>query len=355
VSTTVPAAKRFSPVPRRQFQTVLIFLVSIMGTGAILLSGATCRAAESVSPAPAGTAAQAEKVQSDLSSIVQKTANRIDGFFGDSRHTTWEQNRTSARLRLNLDAIEGQSMDPGVQFKLNLVLPALDNRLRIVMNPDDDGNAGSGGNDSRDEAELALRFMGRQFRNLQSSYDLGLRIKDSDLSLFLRWNTQLDYDLGHSWNSRFTNQLYWYTDTHFRDDFRVYLERRLSKKFFFRSRTRVQYGQEYGAELFPEQRFTLFQTINLKHALAYEAIAGVVPFDETVFDEDNIYVPDEKYTQYLLRLRYRTNMLYPWLFFELWPTVTWPEEHDYETTYAVRFRVELHFGYQEPYKMQLDE
>jgi hypothetical protein len=355
VSIALKAAKRFSPVPRRQSQTILFFLVSVMVTGAILLGGTTSHAAESASTKETGTAAQADKIQDDLSSVVQKTANTIDGFFGSNRHTRWEDNRTSIRLRFNFDFVEGQSVDPNAQVKLNLVLPALDNRVRLVMNPDDDDESGNRGDDSRDESELALRFMGRQFGNLQSSYDLGLRIKDSDLALFLRWNTQLGHDLGHSWHNRFTNQLYWYTDTHFRDDFRVYFERRLSERFFFRSRTRIQYGQEYGAELFPEQRFTLFQTINPKHALAYEALVGVVPFDETIFKEDNIDVLDEKYTHYELRLRYRTNMMFPWLFFEFWPIVSWPEEHDYETTYAARFRVEFHFGYLQKYKMQLDE
>jgi hypothetical protein len=345
---TVQPAKWF-------FQAIRFLLVSVIMTGAILSSGTASRAAESASPEETGTAAKADKVQGDLSSIVQKTANAIDGFFGSDRHTNWEENRTSLRLRVNFDFIEGQSMDLNAQVKLNLVLPALDDRVRLVLNPDDDDDGGNRGEDSRDESELALRFMGRQFGRLQSSYDFGLRIKDSNLSAFVRWNTQLGYDLGQSWHNRFTNQLYWYTDTHFRDDFRVYFERKLSEKFFFRSRTRVEYFQEYGAELFPEQRFTLFQTINPKHALAYEAIAGVTPFDETWFKEDNISVLDEKYTQYQLRLRYRTNMLFPWLFMELWPIVAWPEERDYETTYAVRCRVEFHFGYLQKYKMQLDE
>jgi len=349
------AAKQFSPIRRGQFQAILFFLVVFVGAGTVLSSGTTCRAADTTSPAPSGTAAQADKIQDDLSSVVQKTANTIDGFFGSSRHTNWEENRTSLRLRFNFDFIEGQSVDPNAQVKLNLVLPALDNRVRLVMNPDDDDEGGNRGDDSRDESELALRFMGRQFGNLESSYDLGLRIKDKDLALFLRWNTQLGHDLGQSWHNRFTNQLYWYTDTHFRDDFRVYFERRLSERFFFRSRTRVEYFQEYGAELFPEQRFTLFQTINPKHALAYEALVGVVPFDETNFKEDNISVLDEKYTHYTLRLRYRTNVMFPWLFFELWPIVSWPEERDYETTYAFRFRVEFHFGYLQSYKMELDE
>jgi hypothetical protein len=326
-----------------------------MVAGITFLSGAACRAAEDGSSADTGTAVKAEKLQGGLSSMVQKTANRIDGFFGSNRYTTWEQNRTSIRLRFNFDFIEGQSMDLGVQFKLNLVLPALNDKVRLVVNPDDDDNAGSGGNDSRDDSEVALRYIGRQLGRLNSSYDLGLRLDDSELALFLRWNAQLEFDLGRSWSHRYTNQLYWYTDTGFRNDFRIYFEKALSKKFLLRSRTMVQYWEEYGSELYPEQRFTLFQTINLKHALAYEVVAGIVPFDETAFDEDNIYLPDEQYTQYQVRLRYRTNWMFPWLFFEVWPIVIWPEEHDYETTYAVRFRVELNFGYQEPYKMQLGE
>ena len=353
MSTSIRTAKRFFPEPWRHFR--LVVLASIMVAGPTLLGAAACLAAEDTPSAPTGTAAQAKEIQEGVSSLVQKTANRIDGFFGSNRHTTWEQNRTSIRLRLNFDFIEGQSMDLGAQLKLNLVLPALNNKVRLVMNPDDDDSAGGGGNDSRDDSELALRFVGRELGKLNSSYDLGLRIKDSELAGFLRWNAQLTFDLGRSWTNRYTNQIYWYTDTGFRNDFRVYFERGLSKKFLLRSRTRVQYGEQYGAEFFPEQQFTLYQTINPKHAIAYEVIAGIWPFDETSFDEDNIYVLDDQYTQYQVRLRYRTNWMFPWLFFEVWPIVSWPEEHDYETTYAVRFRLELNFGYQEPYKMQLDE
>jgi hypothetical protein len=326
-----------------------------VGAGTILLGAFTCLAAEGISSSLTGTATQADKLQGDLSSIVQKTANRIDGFFGSNRHSTWEQNRTSVRLRFDFDYIEGQGMNLGLDLNLNLVLPAFNDKLRLVMNPDDDDSVGSGGVDSREESELALRFVGRELGKLDSSYDLGLRIKDSELAAFLRWNAQLNFDLRRQWNNRYTNQLYWYTDTGFRNDFRVYFEKMLSEKFLIRSRTRVQYREEYGAELFPEQRFTLYQYFSPKHALAYEALAAIVPYDETAFDEDNIYVPDDQYTQYQVRLRYRANVLFPWLFFELWPIVTWPEEHDYETTYAVRFRAELHFGHPGQYRMELDE
>jgi hypothetical protein len=355
VIPSVQSPKRFSALPRRQCRGILLSLLSVMGAGAILLSGVTCRAAEEISPAPTGTAAQAEDIQQGLSSMVQKTANRIDGFFGGDGQSTWDENRTSVRIRIDFDFIEGQSISPGAQIKLNLILPSLNDKVRLVMNPDDDDNTGSSGNSLGDDSELALRYVGRELGKLNSSYDLGLRIKDSELAVFLRWNAKLEFDLGRSWNNRYSNQLYWYTDTGFRNDFRVYFEKALSRKFLFRSRTRVQYYEEYGTELYPEQRFTLYQSINLKHALAYEVLAEVVPYDETAFDEDNIYELDEQYTHYQARLRYRTNWMFPWLFFEVWPIVAWPEEHDYETTYAVRVRMELHFGYREPYRMRLDE
>ena len=94
---------------RRCLRKNLLLLVSVMAAGMMLVgAAATCLAAEDTPSSYTGTAAQAEKVQVGISSLVQKTANRIDGFFGSNRHTTWEENRTSVRLRFDFDFIEGQ-------------------------------------------------------------------------------------------------------------------------------------------------------------------------------------------------------------------------------------------------------
>jgi hypothetical protein len=283
-------------------------------------------------------------------------ANNLDGFFGNDRYDTWENNKTSIRLRLNFDWIEGQDIDINPQIKFNIFLPSISNRISLVANPESDEASESGGGGVDDQSEVALRFSGGNIGKIENAWDLGLRTKDGDLAAFLRLNSQRNIGLGESrWNSRITNQLYWYTDTGFRDDFRFYLERPINTTLFFRSRTRAQYFEEHGSNIWPEQRLTLFQYFGRKSILAYEGIAEIIPEDETPFNDDNIDVIDKKYTNYLLRLRYRTNWLHPWLFVEFWPTIMWPEEKDYKTTYAARVRLEIHFGYTRPDKVTIDE
>ena len=139
--------------------------------------------------------------------------------------------------------------------------------------------------------------------------------------------------------------MYWYTDSHWRNDFRWYFERRFGSKFFFRSRTRFDYQEDKDSQTYPEQRFTLFQQINDRTALAYEAIAG------QIFDEDSPFFPNDflqpcspKCNHIQLRLRWRQNVKFPWLFYEVWPIAGFTEERDYEFTPAIRLRLEVVLG-----------
>jgi len=331
---------------------LIFFLVCALAPAAFLFHAAPVPAAEGSSSADSSLV----RAQAGISKSVQKMADNIDGFFGSDRFHTWETNKTSIRLRLNFDFLQGQDVDLNPQIKFNIFLPGLSHRISLVANPESEGGSDSGGDGADDQSEVALRFTGGNLGKIQNAWDLGLRIKDSDLAVFLRLNSQRNFSMGQSrWDSRITNQIYWYTDTGFRDDFRFYLERSIKKNLFFRSRTRAQYFEEQGSDIFPEQRLTLFQYFGGKSILAYEGIAEIIPDDDSAFDEDNIDVVDTKYTNYLLRLRYRTNWLHPWLFVEFWPTIIWPEEKDYKTTYAARLRLEIHFGYTPPEKISIEE
>ena len=337
-------------------QSILLVLLLVAGAVLSFPGVASCQAAEESSSTVSKKDSSVVKAQAGLSKTVQKMANNIDGFFGSDRYLTWENNQTSIRLRLNFDFIQGQDVNLGAEVKFNIFLPGISDRLSLVANPEDDEGAEGGGGDDADESELALRWVGGKLGKADTSYDLGLRIKDSELAAFLRWNLQRNFPLGNSsWNTRLTNRLYWYTDTHFRDDLRFYIEKPVTSSVFFRSRTRAQYFEEHGSNIFPEQRFTFYQRLGKAHVLAYEVLGEVYPADDSAFDDDNIDNPDSKYTTYQARLRYRTNWLHPWLFVEFWPIVVWPEEHDYETTFAARLRFEIHFGYTRPEPIKIDE
>jgi hypothetical protein len=79
----------------------------------------------------------------------------------------------------------------------------------------------------------------------------------------------------------------------------------------------LQYWEEQGSNIFPQQKFTLFQRLSRKSVLAYELVGEVIPDDDSPFDEGEIQSADDKYTRYFAQLRYRTNIWRPWLFVEL--------------------------------------
>jgi len=310
-----------------------------------LLLGVTSATSYGQQPASSANQSFVERVQGRLSQSVLKTADGIDKFFGANTQSAWDDNDSYVRLRLNLDQIQDHGTNFGAQLKIHLVLPGLEGRLRLVSNDDDGVDEQQTGQDSRDDSSLALRYVGIQGTQYAVSFDLGLRIKDSDLDPYVRANAYRGYGLGESWAGRTEGRVYYYDKTGGRVDVRQYFERRLSKNIFFRSRTRAEWLDEEGSNIFPEQRFTLFQRLDNKSVLAYEALASVIPASDSAFDPDELLVtPKDKYKQAMLRLRYRRNVKWPWFFVEVWPVVAWPEQRDYDTVLAARLRFEVLFG-----------
>ena len=285
------------------------------------------------------------QTQEQLTDLVLKSANAIDSFFGNERGV-WQQNKTRVTLRGNADWVDDAGWDPSAEVKLYLALPGLNDRLRLVLNDDDDDDT-AGSSSDEDESNLALRFVGSLTDRFGIAFDLGVSTRgDPTIQGFARANLFRSWNLFNTqWDARLANRLYWYTDSHWRNDFRWYFERRISDKFFFRSRTRFDYQEDKDSEVYPEQRFTLFQQINDRTALAYEALAREVFTEDSPFFPDDFLVPCQpKCTQYALRLRFRQNVKYPWLFYEIWPTAAWTEARDYEFTPAIRFRLEVVLG-----------
>jgi hypothetical protein len=311
----------------------LIFLFSLLSTS--VLTSAVGNAAEKQEGVVDDTHAK-------LSKTVQQIANGIDSFFVSDRHMTWEENRSAITLRLDTDFIEHHGVDVSPKIKLHLQLPGLKN-FSLVAN-EDENDGGESNPDADDESSFALRWTGINTDRYGLSFDLGLRVRDSNWEGFGRVNAEVEYPLGPTWMGRSTNRLYYYTDAGWRNDFRQYFERKISDDFLLRSRTRLQYFEEFEDRLYPEQKFTLYQRLGRKSVLAYELVGEVIPGDDSLFDDDEILEVDEEYTRYLAQLRYRTNIWKPWLFIELWPGVAFPEERDYDTTLFARVRVDITFG-----------
>ncbi|MDH3639626.1 MAG: hypothetical protein OES09_14365 [Gammaproteobacteria bacterium] len=284
------------------------------------------------------------ETRESLTDVVRQTANVVDNFFSTERHS-WQNNKTRVTVRGNLDWLDEHGWDIAPDVRIHLALPGLDDRLRLVVNDDDESEASDRATSDDNESNVALRFIARANDRYGITFDLGASTRgDPSVQGFVRANFFRTWQLSETWDGRLENRLYWYNDSKWRNDVRWYFERLIGDKFFFRARSRLDYQEDKDSDWYPEQRFTLFQQISDRSALAYEVLAEEIFFDDSPFDRGEILKPDDRFTHFQARLRFRQNIGYPWLFYEIWPIAWWTEERDYEFTPSIRFRLEVVLG-----------
>ncbi len=293
---------------------------------------------------PAENRNMVDRSYDSMDNLVQKTVRGIDSFFVNEEHATFTDRKTRVRLRLNTDYVQNHGWEVTPKVKLYLVLPGLNDRLRLVMNDEPGADVDQAAPDDQ-ENDIALRWIGKQSAKRGYSFDLGLRIKSGDLDPFGRINLGTEYDLPGKWVGQSTNRLYYYSKTGFRNDFRQYFNRGLTEDLLFRSRTRLQYFEENEKNPYIEQKFSIFHSLSDIRKLAYEVLYRKLSIEDSPFDEDEIEASGAEYfNHYQVQIRYRQQFWKPWFYVEAWPIIFWPEERDYDTTLGARFRLEVNLG-----------
>jgi hypothetical protein len=293
----------------------------------------------------AAAPARIDRLHSGATNIARSIVGRVDAFFVTEDYATFGENESRVRLRLDTDYIEHHGWDFKPRVKLHLVLPGMNERMRLVVNDADNDEDGQTADVDDDENDVALRLVGREGESSSLTYDLGLRIRGGKLDPFARVNAGVEYILPGKWTGQTTNRLYYYRQGSWRNDFRQHFSRPLSDNLLFRSRSRLQYFDENIHRFNSEQKFSLFHTLASQSALAYEVWWRQESAEDSVFRDSEIVIPPQKkYQKAGLQLRYRRRFLRPWLFFEVWPVVAWAEERDWDMVLGARLRLEINLG-----------
>ena len=296
-----------------------------------------------------------ERAQEKATAHVRKIANTVDDFFTTERHF-WSDNPSRLTLQGNLDWIDNHGWEFNPTIRTNWALPGISERLKLVVNEVQSGGS-VGGAGADDDPTASLRWVGSSGKSKNNGYSLDAGLSgygEPSAQFFGRINVFRRWGAGF-WNIRLQNRLFYYAKSELRNDFRTYVERPVADNLFFRSRTRFDYSQEKGEQWYPSQTFTLFQEINDRSAIAWEAHATEVFPEDAVFDPDEFLRPcGASCRSYQLRFRFRQSMKYRWLFYEIWPIMAWPEARDYEFTPAIRLRLEVVLG-DPPDKIQFSE
>jgi len=289
-----------------------------------------------------------------LSQKVESLGEAVDKVF-DSDISFQEINQTSVRLRMDLDAVDGEDIEFNPKLDIKWVLPAADNKWSLLIRSEDtfdtsDGSLGEPLLGDDDQGMAALDFAIRDNEKIRTSLAAGVK---SDQS-YLRLNFRRRFGLGQHVKSRIRNRLSYFTRDGWNNDFRFDIDVPFGKPlpdtrefvmlstgadrspWLFRSASQVRWYENSESDLF-EQRFSFFTRSSSRSVLAYEGGARGC-------SNPNATDGSLDCRGYDLRMRYRVSPKYNWLSFLIMPVADFPEWNNYDLNAQIRLQMEIWFG-----------
>lgn len=284
-----------------------------------------------------------DHIHSRLSGDIISAATRLDNFFGTERADD-EANGTRIRVYTISTKFEGENPSTQGDIQLQLVLPKTQNRLRLVVESDDDRNEESSGTNSAnspatsnsqrtagqqaaESTTAALRYI-VDTAGIRTSFDAGLRFTDSP-KIFYRMRFRKNIPLG-KWVFRPVEQIFWVQDEGHSSDTDLDFDRKINEKWNFRFVNNIFWNdQDYFLDFTNGPSW--FQKINEKIGMSYN------------FRVISSNTPDMAVNNYIASVGYRQLLYKKWFFWTLTPALSFPREENFHRTpsFTVRFDVIL--------------
>ena len=130
---------------------------------------------------------------------------------------------------------------------------------------------------------------------------------------------------------RLTESLYWFEQSGAGESTQFDADRKLSEDYLARMRTLATWS-DHDQKYYYEQDFNLFHRLDEKNAMSYSA--GVFGVNQ----------PNSHVAAYAISTKWRHRLHREWMFFEVQPVLSWPEEQEFHSTFSILFRIEAIFG-----------
>ena len=281
-----------------------------------------------------------DKPRDYLSERFVTLSTKVDRYFADER--VFQESRTSY-LRFYGDLVLGKSgtssFNPQLQAKV--VLPALEKRLHILLesNTDVTGELPSSSVITQKRVPdvnvpsnfgAAVQVQVTDTPHWNINTDAGLRFHGLSLPPFFRVRVSRVQNV-HNWQFRFTEAAYWYEQSGMGESTQYNADYKFSDHYLGRSSTQAIWS-DHDQQFTFEQDLTLFNPIDASHALSYGA---------SVYGASQ---PNSHVTDYAVSVTWRTRVHREWLFLNVQPGLSWPEDKAFHFTPTILFRVEAIFG-----------
>ncbi len=266
----------------------------------------------------------------------------FDNFFANDRIFDEGVAGTYVRWRNDFTYDEEESFEYKMRFNLSVELPGFQDRMRLTFEGDEDEDLRdiAPGNGDGTTNSLGLQLDLKETARSKFNVNVSLSPK-------IRFRYRYTYPIYKNVIMRLTQEVQRKEQINSSRTLIDY-EHTFKENFLFRSSTEGKVSEEFdGVDWL--QAFVLYQRVNKKTSLSYEASVN------------GITEPWTLATNYRVGLRFRRNIHREWLFFEIAPEYTWPVtldqprlmiEKDRRSKWMIFFRLEVHFGnaYKKRYK-----
>ena len=280
-----------------------------------------------------------DRVHRQLSETISSSAGWMDKFFDDPNYSD-EDNRSTFRLTLSSLIEDGEDVDFGAKIRFRVALPRWENRLQLIIAGDSEDAESIDGDFEDDDFELGregdrsaaigLKYFTRQTKRHNVSLGGGVRWRDGSPRLFIEPRYRFFSDIG-TWDMRFIQKVGWFDPEGWESSSKLQFERTFGDEYFFRTEGRL-YWYEDDEGWFPQLNFILRKPLSQKRVVAFEWRNYFETKPENILESS------------VLKLRYRQRVYRRWLWFEVAPQVTFPEDEDYDWKPGITFKLEAYFG-----------
>lgn len=258
----------------------------------------------------------------------------FDNFFGNDRIFQEGVAGTYIRWRNDFSYDEEEYFKFNSDISFSIELPGLEDRLRLTFESDEDDALRDVAPGSDQESTSSLGLQLDVTENARSKFNISV-----SLSPRIRFRYRYTYPVLQSVTLRYTQEIQRQKAIHSARTL-IDFEKLFENQLFFRSSSEGKVSEEYdGVDWL--QAFVLYQRINKKSSLSYEASVNGVTEPLTLA------------INYRVAVRFRKNFHRRWLFYEITPEMTWPVSFDEErleiakdrrSKWLIFFRLEVHFG-----------
>jgi hypothetical protein len=260
------------------------------------------------------------------------TVSKFDGLFSDGSHTKGKA-KAEGRIQLSWEPRTRDIAETDLRFRIRVSLPHLENRVDLLLSDNEDETqsdtikaARSPSLGRQDNTTISLRF--RPDINSHYSFRVGAGRRDQ---LYVKARYRDAYAFNSHWAMLYDTEIYQYTRDQFGAELVTSIQHvssnnnvtRLNNRFYFRDNSNDWLWRHEIQHLYP---------INSQNALVYSFM--VEGLNKPTYQVEEVYTG----------LRWRSNPIREWLYFEVEPFVLWLRSEDFSPSYGMALRLEAYYG-----------